>query len=123
VEASLDFALSRRRLKAGAMPGAARLRRERADGPARVRVGLRVLQGAPAREGAPIADSEGIAVGVVTSGGFAPSLGAPIAMGYVPPEHGRAGTTLQVVVRGRPQPAEVVAMPFVPHRYHRTPAS
>jgi aminomethyltransferase len=65
----------------------------------------------------------GNAVGVVTSGGFAPSLAAPIAMGFAPPELAAPGTRLNVLVRGRAQPAEVVAMPFVPHRYHRAPAT
>ena len=60
-------------------------------------------------------------VGVVTSGGFSPSLGAPIAMGYVPPSLARPGTELAVLVRGRAQPAEVTALPFVAHRYVRNP--
>ncbi len=122
IEANLAFAVSKRRLKAADFPGAARLAREQSGGPARLRVGIRVLQGAPAREGAPIANAEGVTVGVVTSGGFAPSIGAPIAMGYAPPALGAAGTQLFVVVRGKPQPAEVVAMPFIPHRYFRNPA-
>ena len=122
IEANLAFAVSKRRLKAADFPGAARLAREQSGDLARLRVGLRVLQGAPAREGAPIADAAGVTVGVVTSGGFAPSLAAPIAMGYVPPALGAPGTRLFVVVRGNPQPAEVVAMPFTPHRYVRAPA-
>ena len=122
VEAALDFAVSKKRLKAGAMRGTARIARERADGPGRLRVGLKVLQGAPAREGAPIADGEGREIGVVTSGGFSPSLGAPIAMGYVPPAFATPGTQLQVIVRGRPQVAEVASLPFTPHRYHRAAA-
>jgi aminomethyltransferase len=80
-----------------------------------------VLDGAPAREGAAIVDGAGEAVGAVTSGGFAPSLGAPIAMGFVPPGLSAPGTRLGVVVRGKVQAAEVVAMPFTPNRYHRQP--
>jgi aminomethyltransferase len=121
IEAALDFAVSRKRLKAGAVPGAARIARERAGGLARVRVGLRVLEGAPAREGAEIADASGHVVGKVTSGGFSPSLSAPIAMGFVPPALAAPGTALKVVVRGKPQRAEVTEMPFVPHRYVRNP--
>ena len=121
VEANLGFALSRRRLKSGDIPGGARIAAELAGGPARVRVGLRVLAGAPAREGAQIATPSGEVVGVVTSGGFSPSLGAPIAMGYVPPSLARPGTELAVLVRGRAQPAEVTALPFVAHRYVRKP--
>ena len=119
IEANLAFAVSRRRRKAGDLPGAARIKRELAGGPSRLRVGLRVLEGAPAREGAQILDERGAPLGFVTSGGFAPSLGAPIAMGFVPPSRSEIGTPLRVVVRGRPQGAEVAAMPFVPHRYHR----
>ena len=89
------------------------------DVPARVRVGLKVLGGPPAREGAEIADINGKVVGVVTSGGFAPSLGCPIAMGFVPPALSAVGTKLNVIVRGRAGAAEVVAMPFVPNRYVR----
>jgi aminomethyltransferase len=82
-------------------------------------VGLKVLQGAPAREGAEIADEVGTVIGVVTSGGFAPSLSAPIAMGFVPPQFAEPGVKLNVIVRGKSQAAEVVKMPFVPHRYVR----
>jgi aminomethyltransferase len=57
----------------------------------------------------------------VTSGGFSPSLGQAIAMGFVPPDHAAVGTRLNVMVRGRAQAAEVAAMPFVPHRYVRKP--
>jgi len=119
IEASLAFAVARPRLKAGGLRGAARIARELADGPARKRVGLRVLEGAPAREGAEIADASGAVVGRITSGGFSPTLGAPIAMGYAPPALAAPGTSLKVIVRGKPQAAEVTAMPFVPHRYVR----
>ncbi len=118
IEAGLAFAVSKRRLKAADFPGAARIAAELAGGLTRVRVGLRV-QGAPAREGAEIAAADGAVVGVVTSGGFAPSLSAPVAMGFVPPALAAPGTFLSVLVRGRVQPAEVVALPFVPHRYVR----
>ena len=120
IEAALDFAVSKRRLKAADFPGAERIVREKAGDLARVRVGLRVLEGAPAREGAEITDSSGAVIGTVTSGGFAPSLSAPIAMGFVQPAHSAVGTALKVIVRGKPQGAEVVPMPFVPHRYVRS---
>lgn len=119
VEAGLSFAISRKRLKAGTIPGSARIAAELEGGPARVRIGLKVLEGAPAREGAAIAGLSGELIGVVTSGGFSPTLGAPIAMGYAPPAHAAPGATLQVMVRDRPRPAVVVEMPFVPHRYVR----
>lgn len=118
-EADLGFAVSKKRLKAGRVSGAARLQAEQAGGLSRVRVGLRVLEGAPAREGAEIADAAGAVVGKVTSGGFSPSLGGPIAMGYAPPALAAAGTELRVIVRGKAQRAVVTTLPFVPHRYHR----
>ncbi len=121
IEAGLGFAVSKRRLKAGDFPGAARVAGEIGGALSRVRIGLRV-KGAPAREGAIIADDAGRPIGVVTSGGFSPSLGAPIAMGFAPPAFAMPGTALTVIVRDRPQPAEVVAMPFFPHRYFRKPA-
>jgi aminomethyltransferase len=121
IEAGLGFAVSKKRLKAGDFPGAARIAREMAGALTRVRVGLKVLEGAPAREGAEIADASGAAVGRVTSGGFSPSLSAPIAMGFVPPVLSAPGTALKVIVRGKAQAAEVAALPFVPHRYVRNP--
>lgn len=119
IEADLAFAVSVKRREARDFPGAARIAKELAQGPARKRVGLKVLEGAPAREGAEIADESGAVVGVVTSGGFAPSLSAPIAMGFVPPALAEPGQRLKVIVRGKHQTAEVVRMPFVPHRYVR----
>jgi aminomethyltransferase len=122
VEAALGFAISKRRLKARDFPGAERIAAELNGALARVRVGLRVLEGAPAREGAPIVSPSGESLGTITSGGFAPSLSAPIAMGYVPPAFAAPGTQLAVQVRGRVQRAEVAELPFVPHRYVRKPA-
>jgi aminomethyltransferase len=119
VEADLGFAINKSRRERGDFPGAARILKELADGPSRVRVALKVLEGAPAREGAEIADASGQVIGAVTSGGFSPVLRQGIALGFVPPAHAKVGTRLQVIVRGKPQPAEVVAAPFVPHRYVR----
>jgi len=121
VEADLTFAINKRRREAGDYPGAARIQRELAGDLKRVRVGLKVKEGAPAREGAEIADADGKVIGRVTSGGPSPSLGSNIAMGYVPPSHAALGTELKVIVRGRSQAAEVVAMPFVPKRFYRKP--
>lgn len=118
VEAGLNFAISKRRREAGDFPGATRILTELASGPSRVRVGL-LVDGAPAREGAEIVDAAGAVVGRVTSGGFSPSLGRAIALGFVPPELVTPGTRLAVLVRGRAQPAEIAATPFVPHRYVR----
>ncbi|KQN74393.1 glycine cleavage system aminomethyltransferase GcvT [Devosia sp. Leaf64] len=118
IEADLGFAVSKRRREAADFPGAERILAERDGQLTRKRVGL-LVEGAPAREGAEILDASGAVVGVVTSGGFAPSLGKAIALGFVPPALTTPGTKLQVSVRGRAQPAEVVQTPFVPHRYFR----
>jgi aminomethyltransferase len=121
IEADLGFAVSKRRREARDFPGAARILAEREGQLTRKRVGL-IVEGAPAREGAEILDVSGAAIGVVTSGGFAPSLGKAIALGFVPPHLAAIGTKLQVSVRGRAQSAEVVPTPFVPHRYFRKSA-
>ncbi len=119
IEAGLGFAVSKGRREARDFPGAARIAREVAEGPARVRVGLRVLEGAPAREGAEVSDAEGQIIGIVTSGGYSPCLKAGVALAFVPPAHAALGGQLKVIVRGKPQSAEVVKTPFVPHRYVR----
>ena len=121
VEGALTFALSKSRKEAANFNGAERVLKELADGPSRVRVGLIVKEGAPAREGAEIGDTDGNIIGKVTSGGPSPTLGRNIAMGYVPPAFSELGTELKVFVRGKPSPAEVVAMPFVAQRYYRKP--
>jgi aminomethyltransferase len=118
IEADLGFAVSKRRRDAADFLGATRILAERENRPSRIRVGL-IVDGAPAREGAEILDASGNAIGVVTSGSFAPSLGKAIALGFVPPAYAAPGTKLQVSVRNRAQPAEVVPTPFVPHRYFR----
>ena len=121
VEGALTFALSKSRKERADFNGAARVLKELADGPSRVRVGLIVKEGAPAREGAEIADADGNIIGAVTSGGPSPTLGRNIAMGYLPPKFAGLGTELKVIVRGKAAAAEVVAMPFVAQRYYRKP--
>jgi aminomethyltransferase len=118
IEAGLGFAVNKRRKENRDFPGAERILAELAGELKRLRVGL-LVEGAPAREGAEILDESGAKVGVVTSGGFSPTLGRPIAMGYVPPALSAPGTRLKVSVRGREQACEVTPMPFVPHRYFR----
>ena len=121
VEGALTFALSKSRKERADFNGADRILKELADAPARVRVGLIVKEGAPAREGAEIADADGNIIGKVTSGGPSPTLGKNIAMGFVPPAFAALGTEVKVIVRGKPAAAEVVAMPFVAQRYYRKP--
>jgi aminomethyltransferase len=119
VEAALTWSIQKRRREEGGFPGSARIQKEFADGVSRVRVGLLPEGKAPAREGAEIATPEGEIVGKVTSGGFGPTLNAPCAMGYVAKAHSAPGTQLHLIVRGRPLPAVVAPMPFVPNRYKR----
>jgi aminomethyltransferase len=122
VEAGLIFGINKRRRVEGGFPGARHILTEIASGPARKMVGLTVDGKIPVREGAVIFDKDE-AVGVVTSGGFSPSVGAPIAMGYINASLAILGTALEAEVRGKRVPVAVVAMPFVPHNYHRKGAS
>ena len=123
VEAGLTWAIQKARRAGGAreggFPGAARILRELAEGPARLRVGLRPEGRAPMREGTELFTHDGTALGQVTSGGFGPSVEAPIAMGYVPRGQAEIGTTLQGEVRGKRLPVMVAAMPFQPTTYKR----
>ena len=119
VEAGLTFALSKRRRDEGGFDGWHRIAQELADGPLRKRVGLAVEGRQPVREGAMVVDGEGNEVGKVTSGGFSPSLEAPIAMAYVPAASAAEGSVVTLAQRGKLFTAKVVPMPFVPHRYHR----
>ena len=123
VEADLAFAVSRRRRERGDFPGAERILRELSQGPVRRRVGVKPAGKTPAREDTEIRDSEGRAVGIVTSGGFGATVEGPIAMGYVAAGTAEPGTPVTLVVRGKEVAATVVPLPFVPHRYHRKPAS
>jgi aminomethyltransferase len=118
VEGSAAFAISKRRREEGGFPGADRILSNLANGPARKLVGFRVDGKLPVREGAPIFDGER-QVGVITSGGFAPSVGAPIAMGYVETSYAATDRRLDADVRGRAVALTVSPMPFVPHRYVR----
>ena len=121
VEADLAFAVSKRRREAADFPGADRILAELRDGPPRVRVGIKPEGRAPAREGAEVI-GDGARVGVVTSGGFGPTVGGPVAMGYVTAAAAAPGTALTLSVRGKDIPAVVAPLPFVPHRYFRKPA-
>ncbi len=119
IEGGLSWSIQKRRRVGGGFPGAARIQRELAEGPSRVRVGLLVAGRQPAREGAEIATKDGTVVGVVTSGGFGPTVEGPVAMGYVPLTLSMPGTDLDLIVRGKALPARVVALPFVPARFRR----
>lgn len=119
IEADLAWSIGKRRKLEGGFPGDARILKELNEGPSRLRVGLKPLGRAPAREGTVIESTDGHAIGVVTSGGFGPTFEGPIAMGYVAAAHAKPGTRLHLIVRGKALDADVVAMPFVPQRYYR----
>jgi aminomethyltransferase len=122
IEADLKWSIQKRRREEGGFPGAARIQRELAEGPARLRVGIRPEGRQPAREGTEIFVAENGTlrkIGVVTSGGFGPTAQAPVAMGYVETALAKPGTALILMVRGKELPARIVPMPFAPHRYFR----
>ena len=119
VEAGLTFAINKRRKMDWLFAGGLALRDQLDHGAPRRRVGIRPEGRAPARGGTEIVDGSGTVIGVVTSGGFGPSVNAPIAMGYVDRAHAADGTAIALMVRGKALPARIVAMPFVPHRYFR----
>lgn len=118
-QAGLTWSIPKRRLAEGGFPGAESITAEIETGPARKRVGLAVRHRRPVRAGYAIRAEAGAVIGSVTSGGFGPTVGAPVAMGYVTATHAAPGTRLLCDARGTEVPLEVVAMPFVPHRYKR----
>ncbi|MFN4114215.1 MAG: glycine cleavage system aminomethyltransferase GcvT [Sphingomonadaceae bacterium] len=118
IEAGLVFGINKRRRTDGGYPGATRINREIAQGTARKWVGLKLEGRLPAREGAEVF-AGAAKVGTVTSGGFSPTLGQPIAMAYVDAAHAATGTALEIEVRNKRLAAVVAATPFVPHRYYR----
>ncbi|MFI4995527.1 MAG: glycine cleavage system aminomethyltransferase GcvT [Hyphomicrobiales bacterium] len=119
VEAALSWSIQKRRRQEGGFPGAARLQRELAEGPSRKRIGILPDGKAPAREGTEIHSKDGRKIGTVSSGGFGPTLGGPLAMGYVETSFAALGTELDLIVRGKNLPAKVAPMPFVPNHYYR----
>ena len=125
VEAALNWAMQKVRrtggARAGGFPGAERVLAQ-LDGTQalpRKRVGLIALERVPVREHTVLQSADGQAIGEVTSGLLGPSADQPVAMGYVHPAHAAVGTRVVAIVRGKPVPMEVSAMPFVPNRYHR----
>ena len=126
VEAALGWAMQKVRrtdgARAGGFPGAAKILAQVAAGAAgieRKRVGLIALERVPVREHTELQDLSGQRIGEVTSGLLGPTIDKPVAMGYVPPAFAVLGTRINAIVRGKPVPMEVVAMPFVPTRYYR----
>jgi aminomethyltransferase len=119
VEANLTWTIAKRRRTTWDFPGAAAIRDQLEHGATRLRVGLCPDGRAPARAGTVIAAADGTQAGTVTSGGFGPTFGGPIAMGYVRRGLAVEGQALDLLVRGKRMPARVAPLPFVPHRYVR----
>jgi aminomethyltransferase len=120
IEAGLAWSIQKRRREQGGFAGAGRIQREIAGGTTRTRVGLIPEGRSPVREGAVLKSIAGEQVGIVSSGGFGPTVGGPVAIGYVPPALSAPGTELLVELRGKDVPIKVAAMPFAPHRFHRS---
>ncbi|MGE0239281.1 MAG: glycine cleavage system aminomethyltransferase GcvT [Parvibaculaceae bacterium] len=119
VEAGLVWSIGKHRRGEGGFTGAERITREIREGARRKRVGIRPEGRAPAREGSVIINDEGRAIGIVTSGGFGPTVNGPVAMGYVEAAYAAPGTPISLVVRDKPMPAKVASLPFAPHNYKR----
>ncbi|MGB6325816.1 MAG: glycine cleavage system aminomethyltransferase GcvT [Methylocella sp.] len=119
VEAGLSWSISKRRREEGGFLGYEQVKRAIGHGPSRLRVGFLLEGKVPAREGSEIVTIEGETIGRITSGGFAPSLGRPVAMGYAEAAHAAPGTQVCLIVRDKPLAAKIVPMPFVPRRYFR----
>jgi len=119
IEADLLWSIQKRRRTEGGFLGAERVLKEITSGPKRKRVGIKPEGRAPAREGTVVTNLAGRQIGIITSGGFGPTANGPVAMGYVETASAKTGTPVQLIVRDKPMPAQVVALPFVPHNYKR----
>ena len=123
-EAGLNWTIARKYLRdparAASFPGHARILDQARHGAARARVGIRIRGRVPVRAGADLHDHSGRVVGVITSGGFGPSLDAPVAMGYVECALAVPGTVLAVTIRNAEHLVDVAALPLVPHRYKKS---
>jgi aminomethyltransferase len=119
ISANLAWSIGKRRKTAKDFPAAEAIMEKLLNGTPTKRVGIRPDGQAPAREGTDIADKTGRVIGHITSGGFGPSLNAPVAMGYVESAFAADGTEIDLLVRGKAMPARVAPMPFAPHRYKR----
>ncbi len=123
IEAGLLWAISKARRadgpRAGGFPGAEAIFAQQRDGVSRKRVGFLPQERTPVREGAEIVNRAGDSIGTVCSGGFGPTLGGPLAMGYVDSAYLALDTVVWAIVRGKQVPMVVSKMPFVPQRYYR----
>ena len=123
IEASLLWAISKARRadgpRAGGFPGADTIFAQQQQGVAQKRVGLLPQERTPVREGAEVVDAQGNVIGTVCSGGFGPTLGAPLAMAYLDSAFNPIDTEVWAIVRGKRVPMKVSKLPFVAQRYYR----
>ncbi len=119
IEAQLQWSIAKRRRADGGFIGSHRVQRELLGGVSKKRVGIKPEGRAPARDGTEIQDEGGRKIGVITSGGFGPTVNGPVAMGYVETSYAAAGTPLKLIVRGQALPATVITLPFVPNRFKK----
>jgi aminomethyltransferase len=120
VEGGLTWSIQKRRRENGGFPGAARIQKELREGASRVRVGIQLEGRQPAREGTEIFVGKR-KIGVVTSGGFGPTVNGPVGMGYVESAFSTSGTPVTLMVRGKELPAKIAPLAFVPNRFYRLP--
>jgi aminomethyltransferase len=119
IEAGLQWSIAKRRREDGGFIGAARVQNELAHGVSRKRIGVKPEGRAPAREGTEIQNLDGRQIGVITSGGFGPTVNGPIAMGYVETASSGVDTKIKLIVRGQAMTATIVKLPFVPNNFKR----
>lgn len=116
MEAGLAWAIPKSHREGGGFVGADAIAAKFAKGRARKRIGLKPQGGTPVRAHAPVSDASGQQVGEVTSGGFGPTAGHPVALALIKAD---AAAPFTAEVRGKQVPLEEVKLPFVPHRYKR----
>ncbi len=121
IEAGLNWIIDKRKLALAEFTGAAIIESILLNKPEKLRVGIMVDDRTPARDGTEVQNTHGQTVGIITSGGFSPTLGKPIALAYLDRAAAVPGSRVQVMVRGRAIPAHVCGLPFVPHRYYSRP--
>lgn len=123
VEAGLGWVIAKKyrggNIVAAEFPGAEKILGQLKNGTDKIRTGFRPESKIPVREGTEIVCNSGATVGIVTSGGFGPTAGGPVAMGYIRTEYADPATSLSVEVRGRSLNLSMVTLPFVPHRYNK----
>jgi len=119
VEAGLTWSIPKERIENGGFIGHENIKKDLIDGVEKKLVGIKPLGKLPAREGTQILSKNGKIIGEITSGGYSPSLQAPIAMGYINAEILQKNCEILLNVRGNSLPAEIVSLPFVEHKYFR----